>query len=227
MELLLPKVRAPVPKLPSYEVLNMAFGVGAGALLFDKSIYRSHGAITTATWAAGLHGYCLDFNSANPDYVVIPAAHTQLNFQTESFSIIARVYVDDFTINHSLFIRGLINADGYDWFLHTVGRSEFRTHQALASQTSRSLPGSILINTWYTLGISRSGASVRTLIDGVDATAVVGVHINPLTSARDAKIGVWDNLIAQPYDGRIEFLRVFRGIALTTSEHLAWHNALA
>ena len=70
LELALPRAKIAVPKLPSYEVLNMAFGVGAGAQLFDKSRYRSHGAIITATWAAGLHGFCLNFVPGNPDHVI-------------------------------------------------------------------------------------------------------------------------------------------------------------
>jgi len=225
--LLLPKSRAPVPSRPSYEVLNMAFGVGAGAHLYDKSRYRSHGAITTATWAAGLHGYCLDFNPATPDYVTIPAAHTQLNFIAEDFSIVARINIDDLTTFRIVFQRGIANTDGYFYYIHNNGGQIVTTAQALAQQDSSSPAGDIVVGNWYTIGMSRSGASIRLHKNGVDTTVVAGVHINPATCARSAKIGIWDDLATFPFDGRIEFLRIFRGIALTTSEHLAWHNALA
>ncbi|GAI66611.1 unnamed protein product, partial [marine sediment metagenome] len=129
MDLLLPKVEAPVLPMPSYVKLAMAFGVGAGATLFDKSRYRSHGAITTATWAAGVHGYCLDFVPGNPDHVVIPAAHTQLNFIAEDFSIIARVNADDLTADREIFMRGELNVDGHEMKLRGGGGLDFFTYQ--------------------------------------------------------------------------------------------------
>ena len=107
------------------------------------------------------------------------------------------------------------------------GQFSFYTSQFLASQLSQSGAASVVAGNRYTLGVSRAGASVRLYNAGVDVTVTVGVHINPLTSARSMKIGVADNLVANPYDGQTEFLRIFRGIALTASEHLAWHNALA
>ena len=98
VEVLLPKVKVPAYKMPTYVKLAEAFGVGAGTDLFDKSRFRSHGAITGAVWAAGLHGYCLDFDPTIPSYVEIPAAHTQLDFTSEDFSLIARIYIDDLSV---------------------------------------------------------------------------------------------------------------------------------
>jgi len=212
---------------PSRVGLNLAFGAGNAAILGDKSRYRSHGAITTAVVAAGLHGLCLDFDPTTPDYVIIPAAHTQLNFIAGDFSIIARVRFDSLAVNREIFCRGLFTATGYDFLAFSTGQIVFRTWQALGNQESRSSVGSIIINTWYTAGISRTGASVRVYVDGIEDTFLAGVHINPVTCARSAKIGIYEDLATFPYDGRIEFLRVFGGIALQPSEHLAWHNALA
>lgn len=227
MELLLPKVRAPVLPRPSYEVLNMAFGVGAGAHLFDKSRYRSHGAITTATWAAGLHGYCLDFNPLNPDHVVIPAAHTQLNFTTEDFSAVIRVYIDDITADRYFVSRGLWASDGWLFYVRNNGRVNFVTNQALAQQQQQSNLVAVGALAWYTVGFSRAGDTSYLYVNGVDETLAHVVHIDPLTNARHTTIGIDTTLADTPMDGRIEFLRIFRGIALTASEHLAWHNALA
>uniref|UniRef100_A0A6H1ZR47 Putative lectin/glucanase superfamily protein n=1 Tax=viral metagenome TaxID=1070528 RepID=A0A6H1ZR47_9ZZZZ len=226
MELLLPRVVAPARILPSYVKLDMAFGVGAGTTLYDKSRYRSHGAIvsTDVFWAAGLHGYCGNFSPIA--YVEIPAAKTQLNFTSEKFSMIARIRIDDLTTWRRIFNRGLAGADGYQWYIHSTGRNYFRTSTALGDTDSCSAAGSILINTRYTVGVSRNGASVRVYINGVDSTTTAGVHPDPTTCARSAKIGIYDDLVSTPFDGKMEFLRSFGGVALSASEHLAWHNAL-
>lgn len=227
VELLLPGRRVPAPPMPSYVKLAMAFGLGAGATLYDKSRYRSHGAITTATWVAGVHGYCLDFNPANPDYVLIPAAHTQLNFTTQDFSIIARVRFDDIDARRSIFNRGGWGTSGYYLEIDAATRLDFTTIQGAPAQTTQALAGALAINTWYTVGMSRSGAVVTLYRNGVDFTNVHGAHVNPLTRNTHAIIGGYGAGPTHSMDGKIEFLRVFGGIALSTSEHLAWHNVLA
>lgn len=227
MDLLVPEVRAPAPILPSYVKLDMAFGVGAGVTLFDKSRYRSHGAITGAVWAAGLHGYCLDFDPTIPSYVEIPAAHTQLDFTSEDFSLIARIYPTDFTISRRVFYRAKLNTDGWYFYYDVARRMQFVTNQAATFQYSSSANLSVIINNWYTVGFSRSGASCLMYVDGLISSEDAGIHIDPVTCARSAKIGILNDFIATPFDGRIEFLRIFGGVALTASEHLAWHNFLA
>ena len=226
-ELLLPRGKVPDPHLRSYVKLDMAFGVGAGPELGDKTRYRSHGAIITATWADGLHGRGLDFDPTGPDYVEIPLTHTQLDFTTEDFSGVVRLKVDDLTSNRNIFTRGWMNTDGYFWFIDTTGASDFRTSQALFLQRTATLGGEVVINTWYTLGFSRNGVSVRLYKNGVDVTSIVGVHVDPASCARNATIGIWQDLLTDPFDGMIEFLRIFGGVALSASEHLAWHRALA
>jgi len=227
VELEIPRVKVPALPMPTYVKLAEAFGVGAGTSLLDKSRYRSHGAITGAVWAAGLHGYCLDFNPALPSHVVIPAAHTQLNFTSRDFSMIVRVKFDSLATHRTILERGAINTDGYLFWVNDAGSMEAYTSQALASQWSNSAAGSIVIDTWYTLGLSRHGASMRLHRNGLDITNIEGVHINPATCARSAKIGIRDDLVGNPADGQMEFLRIFGGIALPASSHLAWHNALA
>jgi len=225
-ELLLPGRRLPAPEPPERIALNMAFGAGNPAILGDKSRYRSHGAITTATVAAGLHGLCLDFNSANPDYVTIPAAHTQLDFTAEDFSMIMRVNPDTVVPAQSLFDRGTPgNLDGYRWYLWGGGSMRLYTCQGGVVQNSQS-NAVIVAGNWYTIGLSRAGASVRLYVNGVDQTSVAGVHIDPTTSPAIGYIGVESPLLSWPLDGRMEFFRVFRHRALALSEHLAWHNAL-
>lgn len=227
MELLLPEIRPPAPALPSYVKLDMAFGVGAGGQLFDKSRYRSHGAINGPEWAAGLHGYCLDFVPGTLDHVLIPAAYTHLDFTADDFSIIARIKADSLIGNPQLFCRAFASADGYYLRLRDTGRIDFATNQLAASQTTISAVGEIVVANWYTVGMSRVVGAVTLFKNGVDVTAVPDIHENPLTCARSAKIGIYDTLLVAPFDGKIEFLRIFGGVALQPSEHLAWHRALA
>jgi len=210
-----------------YTYLNPTFYPGAGATLYDFSRYGSHGAITTATWYRNTNGrWGLNFVAANPDYVTIPAAHTQLDFMAEDFSIIMRIFFDTLAIAPSFMIdRGTWRADGWYWYIGVGGNTGFVTNQALATQESTAPAGSVAALAWYTLGISRSGADVRHYVNGVDLTAGVPAHINPLTCASNCYVGVdWGRI--RPIDGRIEFLRIFGGIALPASTHLWYYNML-
>jgi len=225
--LTLPRSSIIIPKVPSRIKLDMAFGLGSGSTLFDKSRYRSHGTISGASWAAGLHGYALDFNSATPDYVEISAANsTQLNFTSEKFSIIACLKIDVYEQHHAILTRGKISETGWEWRIATTGQIHFRTNQGGVNQVSTSTAGDILAATLYTVGISRNGASVKVFRNGADRTTTSGTHINPLTSSENLRIGTTPNSTL-PLDGKIEFLRIFGGIALSASEHLAYHRALA
>lgn len=226
-DLILPKRGIILPEVPSYIKLDMAFGAGNATILGDKSRYHSHGTIHGATVADGLHGKCLDFDSTIPSYVEIPASHTQLDFQAEDFSLIAGVYIDDLTSHRHLFQRGLAEVDGYYSYINKNGAFYTLTNQLGSLQLSASTPGGITTGAWFTLGCSRNGASIRIYVNGIDDTSTLMAHIDPATCVRSAKIGVHDNKVSNPFDGKIEFLRVFGGVALSASEHLAYHNALA
>jgi len=224
--LLLPRLIAPVPRPPEWLKGDWRFGIGVGTKLPDLSRYRAHGTISGADWATGAHGKCLNFNKAVPDYVEIPASYTQLNFTTQDFSLVSRVYIDDLSANGRLFIRGDASVDGWDIYLHTSLLVVVETHQLGVGQVSYTNVGTIGTGQWYTIGFSRDGASVKIYIDGVYDSLFADTHLNPASCSRSAKIGVDDNKISNPFDGKIEFLRIF-GRALPASEHLAYHNALA
>lgn len=225
--LLLPKKGILVPEVPSYLKLDMAFGLGEGAKLGDKSRYRSHGTISGASWAAGLHGKCLDFVSAAQDYVEIPAAATQLDFTSGDFSIIARVNIDDLSSDPTILVRGLIDTDGYWFRLDNAGRVVIETMQLGTSQLSYSAIGVVTVSSWFTVGLSRTGTNIKPYANGIDVSDTVGNHTNPATCGRAAIIGVYSDKTTRLLDGKIEFLRIFGGIALPASTHLAYHNALA
>ena len=202
------------------------FTFGTGSVLPDLSRFESHGAITGATWADGLHGKCLDFDPTIPSYVEVPADQTQLNFTSGDFSIIARIKIDDLTGNRYIFMRGGFNIDGYQLQVNTTGDVAFYTNQDGSQQNSKTAGGSIVVDTWYTIGITRAGTSVIPYINGLNAASTVGTHTNPKTCARTAKIGIHNDKASGRLDGKMEFLRVFGGVALSEADHSAWHNVL-
>lgn len=195
--------------------------------LYDLSRYHSHGTMVGAgrpnavQLPNGL--WVWDFNAATTDYITIPAAHTQLDSTSEDFSIIARIYIDSLVTGRMVWCRGLMNTDGYFFLPESNGALRFVTCQAAAAQTTLSAAGDLVINTWFTIGVSRNGASARLYRNGVDVTAAPAVHIDPLTSARIGRIGIYDNLASNPYDGKIAFLRIYN-YALTAGQHLIEHE---
>jgi len=204
----------------------MAFGVGSGTTLFDKSRYRSHGAITGASWATGAHGKCLDFEGADNDYVDGDDTSDQLDFTTDKFSVVMRVNLESLTANRTSISRTTGSDKGWWTAFRTDGDFWVATGNASGVQESKAGAGSIVIATWYTVGFSRDGASVLIYINGVETMATAAVHVDPVTVSVAYRLGdIWV-VGSQPFDGKIEFLRVFGGIALAASEHLAWHNAL-
>lgn len=222
-----PEPRILVPKMPSYVKLDMAMDGASDSYLFDKSRYRSHGAITGASWATGLHGKALDFVSATPSYVEIDADYDQLDFTLEYFSVVIRIKLDSLTTNPMFICRGLTDTDGWLFSVDSGGRLQAFTFQLGANQKSNSPANTVVVLTRSTIGFSRSGSSIKFYKNGANVVFTVGTHINPATSTRSTKIGIYDNKSTGALDGQIEFLRVFGGIALSASEHLAWHNALA
>ncbi len=186
----------------------------AGAIAYDSSKHATHGIIVGASPATGLIDGAQYFTLN--DYIEIIAP--QLNFTSEDFSLVASFKIDDLTSGKALFFRGSKNADGWYAYIESTGRVYFHTNQAAAYQRSISSAGSIVAGAWYTLGFSRSGASVRIYINGLDDTPSAGSHIDPLTCARTAKIGIWDDLATYPFDGRIDNIIVYYR-ALDATEH--------
>ncbi|MBA7592527.1 hypothetical protein ES708_34714 [subsurface metagenome] len=186
----------------------------AGAIAYDSSKYATNGIIFGATPTTGLIDGAQYFTLN--DYIEITAP--QLNFTSEDFSLVATIKVDSLPGLQSLFRRGLINFDGWEFFIYGNGRIYVYTSQSGERQYSHSPNGSIVINTWYTVGFSRAGASITLYKNGLDVTLRPGFHVDPLTSTRTAKIGIDDNLTDYPFDGRIDNLIVYNR-ALDATEH--------
>ena len=192
--------------------------------LIDQSRYKSHGTITGAGYVQEPSGlWVLDFNPAMPSYIEIPATATQLDFTSEDFSLVVRLKMD-IIMDPAQFIfsRGTHAENGYLLQINLGGTVLFYTNQLAASQYSDT-GGIFLADVWYTIGVTRNGASVKIYSNGVDVTAISGIHINPATSAKSAKIGIHDNKINYPFDGKIEFLKIYN-YALTAGQQLIEHE---
>ncbi len=196
----------------------------------DSSSYSSDGdkrAANQPIEAAGdKTAYAQDFNSANPDYIEIPADQTQLDFTSEDFSLIMRFKLDTLLTTQMLFTRGAFNADGWYFFVDSSSRLFFRTNQLDAGQTTRSNASISSTSVYYTAGFSRSGEEALIYIDGVEDVNIPATHTNPTTSARTAKIGIHDDKTQTPTDGKIEFLGVFGGVSLTAAFHKAFDESI-
>ena len=195
----------------------------SATVLADRSRFGTNGAITGGTWARQASGlWALDFNPATPSYV--EATCPQCNFTSEDFSIVVKVKIDDLTSDRIVFSRGHSSLGGYTLVADQYNRILFSTSQSGADQVSLAVD-SIVSGSWFTIGISRSGASVGIYSNGIDVTSTLASHINPATYTDSGLVGVYYDKTGRPLDGQISFLRVYNR-ALSAGEHLQLHNEL-
>lgn len=164
-----------------------------------------------------------DFDGQD-DYIEL-VAESVLDFTTGDFSIIIRFKVDDLASARSLIVRGLVNTDGWRWEIDTLGRATFYTYQSGAGQVSYNHTETFATGTWYTAGMTREGTSIKIFRNGIDITEVAGSHTSPTTSARTAKVGIYDNKTDNPFDGINQSVFAYSR-ALSAAEHLDVHNKL-
>ncbi len=177
--------------------LHLPFNEGVGTIANDISKWQVPGVLSGgppawATFATSGIGY-LDFDGANPDWVECPAGAVQLDFTAGDFSYAVWAWTDDMSLDRTLMCRGLLDTDGYHCTVLINGSIIFFTNQGAANQSSLSAAGAITTGNWNLIGFTRSGTSVRVFHQGVDVTDTVGVHTDPLTSARDLHIGIYDS----------------------------------
>jgi len=112
-----------------------------------------------------------------------------LDFVADDFGIMSFVYFDAIGSRESILTRGQEDVDGYAVYKDANDAIVFETYQAGATQITKTGNSAVSAITWYHIMITRSGASVRIYINGVDKTSTVGTHINPTTATRELKIG--------------------------------------
>ena len=139
--------------------------------------------VTGATW--GTQGRTL---GGINDAVRVPTV-ASLNFTSGNFSGGVWFYPTSYDASAQRLIqKGQNNTDG--WELYVVsGRLWFLTYQAAATQSSASDPDKVPINNWYKVDFTRTGASAKIYVNGVDSTTTSGTHIDPASCIRDLWIG--------------------------------------
>lgn len=153
-------------------------------------------------------------------------ANTQMNFTSGDFSAILRVKFDTINLARTLIVRGSIDVGDGGWsFVREVNNAiTVFTFQAAVTQNTLTANGAVVADTWYTLGFSRSGASVIILINGVDSTFSAASHIDPASSSKTVKI-MGNNALSTFPDGQLQFAGVW-GRWLSPMEHQSIHHQL-
>lgn len=191
--------------------LGLTFEEMTGTLACDRSKHRInctlHG---TPAWGALANGLpYLDFNSATPDWLDAPAAHNELDFQAEAFSMAAWVNIDDLTVIRTILCRGLNVNDGWYWEVMTNGAIRVVTSGGGLSYYTISAAADIVTGTWFYISASRDGNAVRIYRNGVDVTVTFGTHADPDSATRELHIGVGDNETLNPFDGKMWYPRIW------------------
>lgn len=192
------------------------------AIIRDRSGNGYDAAITGATWTR--HGKGLWHLSMDGDDYLSITTPANLAFTTEDFSIVARVYFDNLTADSALVEQATWNVKGYFLQVGLDQKIYLYTIQAGVSQSTSST-ASVTTGAWHTLGISRTGASVKTFYEGADITSSAGTHIDPVSAADvDFTIGYSVALAGRYLNGDLALLTVFRGKSLTAVEQNDWHK---
>lgn len=192
--------------------------------LIDFSRSKTNGTFLGAgnpDWVDTTHGlHIMEF--ASGDYVQVTCP--KLNFTDGDFSAVIRFKTTDLSDTNVLLQRGGGNTGWKFMIIGPTGVIFFRTVQLGVNQVTTSAAATIAQDTSYTVGFSRSGASVWLYRNGADVTDTAGVHIDPATNAQTLKIGIDDDLVNVPFIGQITpFIQVF-DFALTLQQHADIHD---
>ncbi len=166
----------------------------------------------------------IDLTSGTPDFIECAAADcVDLDFIGDDFAMMCWVHSQSLTGGRAIMYKGLQDNDGWGWFVRATGQQYFETNQLGAGlhQATQSPAGDVVIDTWWLLGMSRSGAAIQLFKNGIEVTDPdeTAVHINPASAvARDLHIGVADNEALYPWEGPLWDPRIW-GRHLALNDH--------
>jgi hypothetical protein len=165
---------------------------GSGTAWTDLSGVGNSGTLTNVTYA-GTPAY-MSFASASSSTVSLG---TVLNYTTGAFSFSYWIYLGSYTTSNGVqgpvpFFKGAYQQNGYYNQIASDGGIVFATNQSAAVQNTFAASGSVPLTTWKNICVTRSGASARIYVNGVDATSVSGTHINPASSAEIFRVGSYN-----------------------------------
>ena len=196
-----------------------ATGTIAHSVAKNRYPFTLTGAPATYALASGLA--VLDFTAGTPDFLEAAiAAAAEMDFTSEDFSYAGWVNPDSLVGDRELLCHGLDSTDGYDVRCLANGSIQFASNQAAAQQLVISAVGSVVINTWQLIGISRTGATVQIFKNGLEMAYVAQpAIIDPLTSARKVLFGIYDDETTDPWSQYIGRQRAWLNRQLTAANH--------
>lgn len=157
--------------------------------LRDRSRWANHGAFTNITpvqlptglWVMSFNGVSSLVNHGNNVSLNITRG---LSFECwlNPIAIPAHAYIGG---------NGQSANYGYQIWLMSERRILFRTSQAVADQVSGTPVGGVSISSWSHIVVTRDGANAFVFINGVDATSVHGVHVDPTISPENTYLGAY------------------------------------
>ena len=185
-------------------LLGLTFEEMTGAITRDRAkpvhpFTLNGGTIAWGSLANGLPLIVL--TGGTPDYLECVIADTgDLDFTTGDFSVAAWVCLSTLATSH-IFCR--CDATG-GWYFQLNAGSQLRlaTWNGGVPAHIDSAVGEVTINNWWLVGASRSGLTGQVFLNGNDVTDVAVAQDCESINA-DLHLGVWNNHILNPLDGRI------------------------
>lgn len=199
---------------------------GSGTAWTDLTDTGNNGTLSNITYTATPN--YMSFTSASNSGISLG---TKLNYTTQDFSFSYWVYLDSYVTNQTgqgpvVFYKGNYQNFGYYNQITTGGAITFQTNQSGANQITNTASGALPVNTWTNVCITRSGASVKIYVNGVDSTTVAGTHIDPASSTDPFTIGYYAGAGFLIYGNmKISYFTNYN-IALTANQVLQNFNAI-
>lgn len=171
--------------------------------------------------------WVMNFNKTHPDYLSITAANSvDMDFTSGAFSYCTWIYFTTMTALKEIIpvCHGASPTAGWIIDFTSDGTGYVYTYSQNVS-TNTGVPV-VTASTWYLLGISRSGTSIRLYVNGRDVVRNAASH-NDLTSAAAYTFlfGCYNTLDPTNYglDGKMGGIRIWSR-ALKPWEHLQIFN---
>lgn len=204
-------------------VLDLPFSEGLGAVTLDVSKSRYPFTLTGApAYAALASGIpVLDFTAITPDFLEAAIADVpNLDFTTEDFSLAFWIHPDTLVGDLELMCHGLDATEGYDVRCMGDGSVVLTSNTTGAQDQVICAAGTVIINTWQLIGISRSGVLGQIFKNGRELTYTTQDDFtDPLTSARKVLFGVYDDETTDPWSQYIGRIRAWLNRQLAVGDH--------
>lgn len=212
--------------LVNVDAANIKSYPGSGTSWLDLSRNGRNGTLINGPTFSSANGGILVFDGVN-DYITFG---NTLGVQGDPFTHNILFYLNSFTTSSAgqgpvIYFRGPFQSTGYYFQLPTSqdGVGFFlSTGTSVASTTTTALWRT---GNWYDLCVTRSGASVRIYVNGVDVTNVAGNHTSIFLGGESFIIGAYSSNSPSIFNSnRVAFFKAYNR-ALSATEVLQNYNA--